>query len=88
MQATKRGRQNEKRRIRNKSVKNEIKTLTKTLVEKVQAKDAAAAQTLFRKLTSKLDKAAKTHLYHKNSAARRKSQLSVLVSSIGAPASS
>ena len=78
-QAKKRMRQNEQRRIRNKSVRSEIKTLTKSLVEKVQAKDAEAAQALLRKVTSKLDKAAKTNIYHRNSVARRKSKIASLV---------
>lgn len=78
-QARKRVRQSEKRRVRNKSVKNEIRTLTKTLREKVSAKDLEGATALLRKVTSKLDKAAKNHIYHRNSAARRKSAIATLV---------
>jgi len=86
-QARKRNRQSEKRRIWNKSARNEIKTLTKTLREKVSAKDVEAARTLFRKITSKLDKAAKNHVYHRNGAARRKSMIAVLMNTIASPAS-
>ncbi len=81
-QARKRVRQSEKRRLRNKAVRSEIKTLMKTLASHVAAKDAENAQALFRKLTSKLDKAAKTHVYHKNAVARRKSKAASLVRSL------
>lgn len=78
-QARKRVRQSEKRRVRNKSIKNEIRTLTKTLREKVGAKDVEGAKAILRKVTSKLDKATKNHIYHRNSAARRKSAMATLV---------
>lgn len=74
-QAKKRIRQNEKNRIRNKSVRSEIKTLTKAFSEKVKAEDTEGARALLSKVTSKLDKAAKTRVYHKNAVARRKSKL-------------
>jgi small subunit ribosomal protein S20 len=83
-QARKRARQSDKARIRNKSVRNEIKTLTKTLGEKVAAKDAAAAKTLFLTVVSRLDKAAKDHVYHKNAVARQKSKVARLVNSLQA----
>lgn len=86
-QARKRVRQSEKQRIRNKSVRNEIKTLTKRLQEKVTASDAAGAQDLFRTVISKLDKAAKNHVYHKNMAARYKSRMTLLVNRLAAGAS-
>ena len=75
VQAKKRVRQSEKRRINRKSARNEIKSLTKSLVEKVTAKDLEGAKALFQKVVSKLDKAAKNHVYHKNAAARRKSKV-------------
>lgn len=81
-QARKRARQSEKARIKNKSVKNEIKTLTKTLEEKVTAKDAEAARALFQKVVSKIDKAAKRRIYHPNTAARQKSKVAVLVNTL------
>lgn len=84
-QARKRTRQSEKRRIRNKSVKNEIKTLTKTLREKVGAKDLEGAKAVLRKVTSRLDKATKNHVFHRNSAARRKSAVATLVQRLATP---
>ena len=81
-QARKRARQSEKQRVKNKSVRNEIKSLTKALREKVNAKDKEGAQALFLKVISELDKAAKTHIYHRNAAARRKSGVALLVNSL------
>ena len=83
-QAWKRARQGEKRRINNKSVRNEIKTLKKDLEEKVAAKDSAAAQVLFKAVVAKIDKAAKKHIFHKNNAARQKSHMAVLLNSLKA----
>ena len=83
-QARKRVRQSEKLRIRNKSVRNEIKTLTKALHEKVTAKDAEGARALFRKVVATLDKAVKARIYHRNSVARKKSQAARLVGSLQA----
>lgn len=81
-QARKRARQSDKARIRNKSVRNEIKTLTKTLLEKVDAKDGAAAREIFKTVVSKLDKAAKSNVYHRNSVARQKSKIAAIVNAV------
>ena len=86
-QARKRIRQSEVRRIRNKSARSEIKTLTKSLEAKVAANDVEAAQTLLRMVTARLDKAAKRNVYHRNAVARRKSKASSLVRDlVAAPA--
>ena len=74
-QAKKRLRQNIKLNLRNRSVKSEIRTLIKTLLGHVQAGEKAAAQALYPELMSKLDKAARHHVYHRNAVARKKSQL-------------
>jgi small subunit ribosomal protein S20 len=87
-QALKRIRQSEKQRVVRKSVKNEIKTLTKRIVDLVSKKDAENAKKLLRTAVSKLDKAAKTHVYHRNAASRRKSSLVRLVNKVLAPAGS
>ena len=83
-QALKRIRQSEKSRIQAKSVRNEIRTLYKRIAESVAKKDAEGAKTLLKKVVSKLDKAAKTHIFHRNAAARRKSKLTRLVNTMGA----
>jgi len=81
-QARKRTRQSEKARIRNKSARNELRSLTKTFAEKVSAKDVEGARELFRTVISKLDKAAKNHVFHRNAAARQKSKAAGLLHTI------
>jgi len=71
----KRRRQNEKRNLKNRSVKSEIKTLTKKLMTAVEKKDREAATTCLRTTQAKLDKAAKVGVMHRNTVARRKSLL-------------
>jgi len=71
----KRNRQNEKRRLRNKSVKSSLKTAIRKFNEAVQAGDAPSAETLLRDASRKLDKAASKGVIHKNQAANRKSRL-------------
>ncbi len=77
--AKKRVRQNEKRRIYNKSLKSEIKTRSKTLAEAVEAKDVEKSKALFRVVVSKIDKARKNNILHRNKAARLESKLARLL---------
>ncbi|MEZ0230384.1 MAG: 30S ribosomal protein S20 [Planctomycetota bacterium] len=75
-QSRKRVRQNEKRRLRHKAKKTEIKTLHKKIVKDISdKKDAAALAAEMKSLQTKLDKAAKSHSLHPNTVARRKSRL-------------
>jgi small subunit ribosomal protein S20 len=85
IQAKKRVRQSEKLRVKNKSTRNEIKTLTKTLKEKAQAGDLEGAKVLFRKVVSKLDKAARKGIFHRNAAARRKSEVALIINKVVPP---
>ena len=78
----KRNRQNEKRRLRNKSVKSSLKTAIRKFNEAVQAGDTAAAQTLLRDASRKLDKAVSKGVIHKNQAANKKSALAHSVASL------
>ncbi len=78
-QAKKRIRQSEKRRIRNKSKKSEIRTLTRRLREHVAEKDGDKAKALLPRLFSRLDKAAKTNVFHRNNVARQKAKATRLV---------
>ena len=75
LQAKKRMRQNEKSRIRNKSAKSEIRTLTKKFNALVESQDKAGAESVLRQLTSSLDKAQKNHLFQRNNIARQKSAI-------------
>jgi small subunit ribosomal protein S20 len=71
----KRQRQTEVRRVRNKSVRSELKTLER----KVRAGGDTAATEL-RSLQRELDQAAAKGVIHPNKAARKKSRLAKLLS--------
>jgi small subunit ribosomal protein S20 len=70
----KRNLQNEKRRQRNKAVRSELKSRTKSAVTASQ-QGHEAAEELLRLAVKRLDKAATKGIIHKNQAARRKSRL-------------
>jgi small subunit ribosomal protein S20 len=70
----KRNRQNEKRRIRNKGVRSELKTRVKAASTAVTSGDDGAAE-LVRGAQKRLDKAGAKGVIHKNAAARRTSRL-------------
>ena len=74
-QAKKRLRQAEKRNVYNRSAKNEIKTLTKRLDSLIAEGNKEAAEALYKQIVSKMDKAARRHIYHRNTVARKKSQI-------------
>jgi small subunit ribosomal protein S20 len=63
---------NAKRAERNKAVRSELKTRTKSAARAADGDDAVAANQLAQK---RLDKAASKGIIHKNQAARRKSRL-------------
>ncbi len=67
----KRIRQAEKRRLRNKSYRSFIKTLTKKFLRE---DDPERKKVLLNQLYSALDKAVKKGIFHQNTAARRKSK--------------
>jgi small subunit ribosomal protein S20 len=71
----KRNKQNEKRRLRNKSVKSSLKTAIRKFHEATAAGDTEKATLLLRDATKKLDKAASKGVIHKNQAANRKSAI-------------
>jgi small subunit ribosomal protein S20 len=79
----KRNRTNERRRLRNKAVKSELKTAVRRFREAAEGGDAAAATTALRSATKLLDKAASKGVIHKNQAANRKSAMAKRVSSTG-----
>jgi small subunit ribosomal protein S20 len=70
----KRNRQNEKRRIRNKGVRSEVRTRTKTAVDAAVSGAENQAEAL-RLAMKRIDKAASHGVIHKNQAANRKSRL-------------
>ena len=77
--AIKRARQNEIRRVRNKSTKTRIKTITKNVqlaAESSSGKDAVSA---LNSAKSVIDNAAKKGVIHRKTAARKISRLSKVV---------
>jgi small subunit ribosomal protein S20 len=73
---------NEKRRLRNKSVKSSVKTSVRRFREAADAGDAAKANELAREATRALDKAAAKGVIHKNQAANRKSAIAQRAASL------
>ncbi|MFP5335663.1 MAG: 30S ribosomal protein S20 [Actinomycetes bacterium] len=71
----KRNRTNERRRLRNKAVKSELKTLVRRFREAAQTGDKDTATTALRDASRKLDKAVSKGVIHKNQAANRKSAM-------------
>jgi small subunit ribosomal protein S20 len=84
--AMKRMRQDERRHLRNVSVKSALKTYTKRVERLVARKDAANAETLLRRAMSAFDKAAGKGVIHTNKAARKKAALSRKVHALQAGA--
>jgi small subunit ribosomal protein S20 len=80
--AKKRGRQSVKRRLRNRAVKKAIKIQVKNVVDAVKG-PADKLQAELKAAIKRLDKAAAKHVIHRNTAARRKSQLARLANSQG-----
>lgn len=74
--AMKRMRQEEKRHLRNVSVKSALKTYAKRVETLVVRKDTTNAETMLRKAVSALDKADGKGVIHPNKAARKKAALS------------
>jgi len=73
--ARKRVRQNEKRRLYNKSIRTSIRTQIKRVRTAVEAGDKEAAEKELVKAVKLLDKAVSKGVVHKNTAARVKSRL-------------
>ena len=77
--AKKRHRQSLERRAKNRATKSALKTQTKKVREAAKAGDAAKAETEFRLLARKLDRAGTKGVIHPNAASRTKSRLSHLL---------
>ncbi|QEF95986.1 30S ribosomal protein S20 [Stieleria maiorica] len=80
--AKKRLRQNDKRRLHNRTLRSRMRTQLRRVREAVAAGDSDKAQSEFRVASKRLDQAAAKKLIHKNAAARSKSRLSKLVKSV------
>lgn len=80
--AKKRLRQNDKRRLHNRTLRSRMRTQLRRVREAVASGDSEKAQAEFRVAAKRLDQAASKNLIHKNAAARSKSRLSKLVKSV------
>jgi small subunit ribosomal protein S20 len=79
--ALKRSRQNQIRRIRNKSVKTGVKNFIKDLKLTIEGESKEAVPGKLNATKSAIDKAAKKGVIHKRTAARKVSRLSKLANS-------
>ena len=77
----KRNRQNEKRRIRNSSVKSSIRTAAKKTLKAINGKDESA-EALYVKFVKTIDTAVQKGIIHKNTAARKKSRLALKINAL------
>ena len=84
LSAEKSDRQGEKRRLRNKMINSRAKTLVKDFVELVEGKKKEEARKSLVELSSFLDKAVAKGVYHRNTAARKKSRMNHLFSGLKA----
>jgi small subunit ribosomal protein S20 len=78
----KRNKTNEKRRLRNKSVKSELKTYVRRTREAIASGDKDKATTALQETARKLDKAVSKGVIHRNQAANRKSALAKKVAAL------
>jgi small subunit ribosomal protein S20 len=84
LSAKKRIRQSLKRRARNRARKELIKDQTKTYLTALAAHDVSKAEAELNKTVSRLDKVAAKHTIHKNTAARRRSRLTLRLNALKA----
>lgn len=73
---------NERNRQRNVAVKSRVKTYIKSTMSAIEAKDTTKVGELLTQTLSEIDRAASKGIIHANSAARKKSHLQHLASSL------
>ena len=83
MAAEKSDRQSEKRHLRNRMITSKAKTLVKGFTDLVGEKKKEEAKKAYAELSSFLDKAVSKGVIEKNAAARKKSRMSRLLSTLG-----
>ena len=77
--AIKRNRQNEVRKLRNRSVKSYLRSRIKKVIEAVNAKDQEKAQATLKEAIPVIDKAASKGVIHNRTASRSVSRLTTKV---------
>ena len=80
--AEKRSRQNEKRRLRNASVKSNIKTQIKSVITAAETKDKKGSGTALAAAIPAIAKAASKGVFHKKTASRKISKLTKKVNAL------
>lgn len=74
----------ERNRMRNQAVKSRVKTFNKKVETLVEANNAVSAAEALSAAYKELDKAVSKGILHKNTAARKKSRLSLKVNAVNA----
>ena len=69
----------ETKTMRNKAIKSKVKTMIKKVEAAIAANDKAAAEAALKVATSEISKAASKGVFHKNTAARKISRLTIAV---------
>jgi len=82
--AEKRVRQNERRRLINRSNRTKLRTSIKKLRGALEGEDAKGSSALLPQTVSEIDKAVQKGVLHRNAASRQKSRLTVRVNRAGA----
>jgi small subunit ribosomal protein S20 len=80
--ALKRHRQNQKRRLRNKIIRSQLKTSVKSYVTAIESKDKTAAQEATKAAISTISKTASKGVIHKKTASRKISRLARKVNTL------
>jgi len=78
----KRARQSKVDTLKNKAVKNALRTFIKNVEKMVAEKNAEGARVALKKAVSEIDKAARTGILHRNTASRNVSRLTMRVNSM------
>ena len=73
-----------KKTLRNKMINSGAKTAIKKVIAAVDSGEKDSALAAYKNAASKIDKAATKGVYHKNTAARKKSRLAKMVNKTGA----
>lgn len=84
LSSKKRIRQNEKRRLRNRRRKADVKDVVRAYSDQIDKGDAAAAGEALKKVYKTIDQVAAKGTIHKKTAARRKSRLAKKLNALAA----
>jgi len=78
----KRQKQNQKRRLHNRIIRSEVKTSVKKYLVAIEEKNKEKAEASLKSFVSMIDGAVTKGVYHKNTAARKKSRMHRLLNKI------